>query len=264
MLNIIGQEYVQRNIDSFISNNTLPRTLIISGELGSGRKTMCRKISLDANLALIIFGTSIQEVRECINLAYTITTPTLFIFDEIQEMTAAAENALLKVIEEPPNNVYFALIVKNKSFARILPTIQSRSTTITMRPYTKDELKFFTTDPDILRVCDTPGLIKMVDKEKVIKARKCAEDLCKAVQDGSGVAIIKILREFELSGIDDTDIMLVTRWMSEEYLMDFDILSEATLKEYIHGCAYLGAKSNSLQMLQVMMFSILRARKNED
>ncbi len=48
----------------------------------------------------------------------------VYILDRAHTMNAAAQNALLKLIEEPPENVRFVLLCENRS--RMLPTILSR------------------------------------------------------------------------------------------------------------------------------------------
>jgi len=51
------------------------------------------------------------------------------IIEKIEEASTSALNALLKIIEEPPQNTYFYLIYSNIN--SILPTIRSRSMVIT-------------------------------------------------------------------------------------------------------------------------------------
>lgn len=48
----------------------------------------------------------------------------------IDHMTVQAANALLKTLEEPPNNTYFCLFAKH--YSQVLPTIRSRSTFYTL------------------------------------------------------------------------------------------------------------------------------------
>lgn len=52
----------------------------------------------------------------------------IVIIEPAEAMNAAAENSLLKILEEPPANVYF-LLVSNR-FRQLLPTIRSRCRTL--------------------------------------------------------------------------------------------------------------------------------------
>ena len=49
----------------------------------------------------------------------------LFVFDRVQDMLAPAQNKLLKILEEPPQNVYFLL--GTESEYPVLPTVRSRT-----------------------------------------------------------------------------------------------------------------------------------------
>lgn len=56
----------------------------------------------------------------------------IVIVESAEAMTTAAQNALLKIIEEPPRNTIFLLLVSN--VAGLLPTIKSRCQVIYVRP----------------------------------------------------------------------------------------------------------------------------------
>lgn len=55
----------------------------------------------------------------------------IYIIDEAEKMTEAAQNALLKTIEEPPEYAVIILLTNNLNV--ILPTIQSRCVTLNLR-----------------------------------------------------------------------------------------------------------------------------------
>ncbi|CUS48950.1 MAG: DNA polymerase III delta' subunit HolB [Idiomarinaceae bacterium HL-53] len=56
-----------------------------------------------------------------------------------ERMTEAAANALLKTLEEPPQNTYF--IIAPERFARVLPTIRSRVQIYTLPTPSEEEIK---------------------------------------------------------------------------------------------------------------------------
>ncbi len=62
----------------------------------------------------------------------------IVVIESAEAMTVAAQNALLKVIEEPPARTIFLLLVNNVS--NLLPTIKSRSQIVYMRPVESEEL----------------------------------------------------------------------------------------------------------------------------
>ena len=72
----------------------------------------------------------ISQVREMI--AYTNKSsfnnmPRFILIDNIENLNKNSVNALLKIIEEPNENIYFILISNNE--AKILPTLRSRCLT---------------------------------------------------------------------------------------------------------------------------------------
>ena len=128
-------------------------------------------------------GNSISEVRETIENAYTITDTTCYIFRNADDMKNEAKNALLKVVEEPPNNAYFIMTVQN--IDNMLGTIKSRGTVIKMEPYTREELLSATNDEVLLNYCSNIGQLQ-IDKADIQKAEKCADDVINALKNKSG------------------------------------------------------------------------------
>lgn len=63
----------------------------------------------------------------------------IYIIDEAEKMTEAAQNALLKTIEEPPEYAVILLLTDNVN--AFLPTILSRCVMIHMKPVDKERLK---------------------------------------------------------------------------------------------------------------------------
>ena len=185
---MIGQK---NNINTLIKwrcNKSVPRFIIISGDIGSGRLTLAKIIIKMINAKGIIMGNSIAEVRETIENAYTITEPTCYIFRNADDMKNEAKNALLKVVEEPPNNAYFIMTVHN--IDNMLGTIRSRGTVIKMEPYSRQELESLCNDELLLEYCSTPGQLQ-IDKKEVKRAEDCADEIIKALIDKSGTKLLK-------------------------------------------------------------------------
>ncbi len=67
----------------------------------------------------------------------------IFIINNFDISTEEAQNKLLKVLEEPPKNVYFLLSAKSEE--RVLPTIKSRCDKIKILPLQEEEM---------VKVCD--------------------------------------------------------------------------------------------------------------
>ena len=185
---MIGQK---NNINTLIQwrcNKSVPRFIIISGALGSGRLTLAKVIIKMINAKGIIMSNSIAEVRETIENAYTITEPACYIFRNADDMKNEAKNALLKVVEEPPNNAYFIMTVHN--IDNMLGTIRSRGTVIKMEPYTLQELKSVCDDELKLEYCTNIGELQ-ITHEEVQRTEDCVDDVLKALREKSGTNLLK-------------------------------------------------------------------------
>lgn len=159
---LIGNERAWNILSSMIKNKRIPHALLIEGEEGLGKKTLARYIAkaclCDADdfpcLAcktchLIDVGShpdyqvivpdgaaiKVDQIRALRTEAFL--TPMaakgrVFIIDRAHTMNASAQNALLKVLEEPPKGVTFILLAKSASL--LLETIRSRSVCLTLSP----------------------------------------------------------------------------------------------------------------------------------
>lgn len=71
---------------------------------------------------------SVADVKQLLDECYIRPAECdrkLFVFDRVQDMLAPAQNKLLKILEEPPQNVYFLL--GTESEYPVLPTVRSRT-----------------------------------------------------------------------------------------------------------------------------------------
>lgn len=63
----------------------------------------------------------------------------VILIDSVDELSVAASNAILKLLEEPPAKTLFLLVVHQ--LANVLPTVRSRARVEKMRPLTISELR---------------------------------------------------------------------------------------------------------------------------
>ncbi|MCY4583584.1 MAG: DNA polymerase III subunit delta', partial [Chloroflexi bacterium] len=99
--------------------------------IAEGNHADVRFVSLGENTASI----GIEAVRDIINSAHLRPyegRTRVFIITEADLLTRDAANALLKVLEEPPDDV--VLILVGVSLDNLLPTVRSRCQTLYFRP----------------------------------------------------------------------------------------------------------------------------------
>lgn len=167
---LAGNEQLKRQASAFADAGRFPHALLIEGPVGSGRKTVarqiaqaaicigtgekpcgvcaaCRKIAAGSHPDVeLISGTGsarsfhVDAVRDICKRAILMPNEAMrrvLILTDVQTMTAAAQNALLKILEEPPRHLLFILTCENR--AQLLATIRSRVVCLTMSPVEEDE-----------------------------------------------------------------------------------------------------------------------------
>lgn len=139
--NLVGQEHIRLTLLHEIQQGTLTHAYLFAGPRGTGKTSTARLIAKALNCekknpegepcdacdfcitirdgALIdvieIDAASnrgideIRDLKEKIKFAPTRAKTKIYIIDEIHMLTKDAFNALLKTLEEPPENVYFIL-----------------------------------------------------------------------------------------------------------------------------------------------------------
>lgn len=112
--------------------------LLLSGPGGSGKYFVAQELARQLDLPTHIVepaedkaGISIEQVRQL----YQVTrsgSALLVIIKDAHSLSSEAQNALLKLLEEPPRQTHFILTVDQEQL--LLPTIRSRCQEITILP----------------------------------------------------------------------------------------------------------------------------------
>lgn len=187
---MVGQLNIVNQIKHLKNNNKLPRFILLQGAEGYGKKTLCKEIGKMCGFDVVLFGNKVDELRDCIDLAYKQKEPIIYVLQDSDTMSLAAKNSILKLVEEPPVNAYIIMLCENEQ--SILPTIISRAFFIKMEPYNIDDLLTYTKQKDtaftdnqievITKICDSPGMINKLiecDTEEILTfCEKVVDNLC--------------------------------------------------------------------------------------
>ena len=156
---IIGHENVKLQIMSSLKNDRFHHAHIIVGEDGIGKSKIAKFIALkvlgkerDIPYADILYyklennkkSIGIEEVRNIImetNKKPFQGDKKVIIIHEMDKMTEAAQNTLLKTIEEPPKGVYILILCEN--IEAIMDTIKSRCEIYKLNRLSKLEISSF-------------------------------------------------------------------------------------------------------------------------
>lgn len=253
-LDIIGQEQIKEHLRNALSTGKVSHAYIINGEKSSGKEfiakvfamalqcegegekpcqecSSCKK-ALSGNHPDIIRVThekpntiSVEDIRVQVNADVAVkpysSAHKVYLIGEAEKMTAQAQNALLKTLEEPPEYVVIILLTSNAG--SLLPTILSRSVVLNMKPVRDDLVKRYLCGqlhvPDYqAEVCaafargnigKAKALASSEDFEQ-IKAE--ALSLLKYIQDmdlNEIVAAVKKITEYKLEINDYLDICAI-------------------------------------------------------
>src|SRR5919206_2627462 len=152
---IVGQSPVVRTLRRAIETDRVSHAYLFSGPRGTGKTSTakvlamslncekgqtpepdgtcesCRTIVNNSSLDVLEMDAAsnrgideIRDLRDRVNLAPTQGRMKVYIIDEVHMLTPEAFNALLKMLEEPPEHVVFVLATTEKH--KVLPTIISR------------------------------------------------------------------------------------------------------------------------------------------
>jgi DNA polymerase III subunit gamma/tau len=191
---VVGQEAIVRTLKNAISSEQVRQAYLFAGPRGTGKTSLARILAKGLNCVqgptpnpdkvcnacvTIANGTSldviemdaasqrgiddIREIRERVVLQPAEGRYKVYILDEAHQLTDAAWNALLKLIEEPPPHLVFVFCTTDLS--KVLPTVRSRCQTFVFaRPRLPDLVRY------LRRVADGEG-IQVPDQALALVAR---------------------------------------------------------------------------------------------
>ena len=167
---LLGNEQLKQNLSAAVAKDRFSHFYLISGPKGSGKRTLakllsqalmcesahkpcgvcsaCRKIAADTHPDCITVCDPdkktvpvdlVRDARESMFIRPNEGRRKIYLFP--QELRVEGQNALLKILEEPPSYGVFILLSDNPE--KLLPTVRSRCTELKLLPVAPQVLRPF-------------------------------------------------------------------------------------------------------------------------
>lgn len=165
---LLGNEQLKRRLSAAFRQDRLSHSFLIAGPEGSGKHTLamilaaamqctsgedrpcgtcraCRKVFSGVHPDVITVddtehkGVAVSVVREARDDLYVKPNEgrrKIYLFPRAKDLNTAGQNALLKVMEEPPEYGAYLLLAENPQ--QLLPTIRSRCVELLLTPLSED------------------------------------------------------------------------------------------------------------------------------
>ena len=166
---LLGNERLKENLTRSFARGHISHFYLISGPEGSGKHTLarllgaasvckdsqkpclscnaCRKVMADTHPDFITVDDPekktvtvdlVRQARADMFVQPNEADRKVYVFPRAQDMRVEGQNALLKVLEEPPSYGVFILLTDNPD--KLLPTVRSRCTELKLQGLTQQQL----------------------------------------------------------------------------------------------------------------------------
>jgi DNA polymerase-3 subunit gamma/tau len=186
---VAGNKGAVATVKSFLERELIdmPHSWLFSGPSGTGKTTIARIVAHELGCSDIDFieynsGSmrgvdSIRDIEQKSKLSPMKGKVKVYLFDEVHNWTAAAQEASLKLLEDAPKNVFFFLATTNPE--KLRKAVRTRCTDIAVKALNTKDISAL-----IRRICEEEGIGDM-PKEVIQKiASSC---------DGSPREAVKML-----------------------------------------------------------------------
>lgn len=240
---LAGNERIKTAVCTAIKENRIPHAILIEGDFGTGKHTLakyiafsavcsgnnppcgeckaCRLANAGSHPDISVTGPedgkkniSVSQIRQLREETYVkphMSGRKVFVIDKADTMNEQSQNALLKILEEPPGAVMFILIAESKS--ALLETIISRCVVLTLSvPESEKAVEYIGANTDF---CEEDIISTLAEAKNNIgialnllngkansKTDVAAREFIKLMLDGDEFGMLSVTAQFEKNRVD--------------------------------------------------------------
>jgi DNA polymerase-3 subunit gamma/tau len=146
---VLGQPQAVAVLRKFIDRGEIPHAMLFTGPSGCGKTTLARIMAgkvecaeeevIEINAANFRGIDTVREIGDRMNMAPLHGKARVWVVDECHQLSTAAQNTFLKLLEDPPGHVYFMLCTTDP--AKLIKTVITRCTEVKLKPMTDESLE---------------------------------------------------------------------------------------------------------------------------
>lgn len=236
---LVANARLRETVERMLLTGRFPHAILIEGEPQTGRHTLARWLARAAvcgeggegpcencqNCRLSAAGNhpditvvtpedgkksitvdQARNLREQAFIRAHMASRRVFLIDRAETLNEQAQNALLKLLEEPPQGVTFILVVSGKT--QLLETVVSRCVLLSVSvPSTEEALGYLKnhskkSEEELRQILEAAGnrpgrALTLLGKKSGSKTDLAAEEFLRLLFLGDEYALLKVLQPFE-------------------------------------------------------------------
>ena len=288
---ILGNELAKNMFRGAIAEGIVSHAYLLVGEKGLGKRTMadavalellcpnrrklghacmdcpsCKQVMSDNHPDFVRIrhakpdSISVEEIRLQLNDTICVRPYSapykIYVMPDAQKMTAQAQNALLKTLEEPPEYAVILLLADDEK--TLLPTIESRVMKVKLKPCTDGELRAFLTkrypeaedqiDLAVAFARGNPGkAIEILESETFASWYHLVIRICRSIKRMDGAQILEETKALLAGCPDMRDALeLIQLWYRD--LMMYKVTKD------MNGLLFRGERSALMELASISSY----------